>query len=265
MEDKRNMESVEPVELYLAEIRKIPPLSEEEKLALPLRAKAGTTEALNRLAEAHLAMVVEIAREYEGRGLHILDLIQEGNNGLIRAVKEFDWASDGEFAPFAHIRIRRSIRSAFDSACIDYRIPLERIEQVNRVVRAREELRQQLGREPAPEEVARSLGISEEKIRHFCEESPEEEDDLILEPEAEESATPEDMLREALETDSRLTCREKAVLSYRFGLDGLGTHTPEETGRFFGITRERVWLIENKFFRHRHSPGQEKKIRDFYG
>ena len=268
MENKRKMESVDPVELYLEEIRKVPPLSEEEKLALPRQAKAGSSEARNRMAEAHLEMVVEIAREYEGRGLALLDLIQEGNNGLIRAARDFDFESDKEFASFAEDLIRRYIRHALDTACIERRIPVEKIEQINRIMRAYRELEQQLGRDPAPEELARALGLSEAEV-HPLFEGPREEDADVVELEAEEAEDPgsfdiTEEIRKLLEESERLSPREKDVISFRFGLDGNGVHTLEETGNTFGITRERVRQIENKLIRHRHSLRRAKKIRDFY-
>lgn len=257
------------VQLYLDEIRKIPILDQEEKQAQIRRLAEGDKEAVNYLAAEYLEMVVTIAWEYNGRGLHILDLIQEGNYGLAKAVETFDWGSDrAEFPAFAEKWIRRAIDQAFECACIDRQIPVEQIEKINNIMQARKKLQEELNREPTAQEVAREMGIPQEEIEkmvHFSEEDPEEVIELDLEePEDSEPVSPEEMIRWVLKNDERITDREKEVICHRLGLDGNGPHSPEETAEAFGVTRERIRMIENKVMRRIHVRNRSKNLRDFY-
>ena len=258
------------VELYMEELRKVQPLTEEEKNTLPRRLREDDHDAKKRIGELHLEMVVPIAQEYEGRGLWILDLIQEGNCGLVKALETFDWNNDAaEFPAFAEKWIRRAIEEAFKCACIDRRIPVEQIEKINNIMQARKKLQEELNREPTAQEIAWELGISDAEVEKFVPNTGESVDQEILELDMEETGDPEpnsmqEYLLEVLKDNCRITDREREVIYFRFGMDGNGPHSLEETAEAFGVTRERIRMIENKVMRRIHVRNRSKKIRDFY-
>ena len=258
------------VEMYLEELRKdMQPLTEEEKNTLHQRLREGDPKAKRQILELHVEMVVPIAQEYEGKGLWILDLIQEGNCGLVKAAETFDWDNDvAEFTAFAEKKIRRAIDLAFKSACIDRRIPVEQIEKINNIMQARKKLQEELHREPTAQEIAREMGIPQEELEKDVRVPEEDLDDVIElnleEPEDTEPVSREDMLRRVIENDERIRGREKEVLCYRVGLNGNVPHTMEETAEAFGITRDRVLMIEKKVIRRIHVRRHVKELKDFY-
>lgn len=258
------------VEMYLEELRKdMQPLTEEEKNTLHQRLREGDPKAKRQILELHVEMVVPIAQEYEGKGLWILDLIQEGNCGLVKAAETFDWDNDvAEFTAFAEKKIRRAIDLAFKSACIDRRIPMERIKMINEIAETREKLQEELQREPTVQEIAREMGIPLEEtmeVIHVPEKNSEEIIELNLEePEDTEPVSREDMLRRVIENDERIRGREKEVLCYRVGLNGNVPHTMEETAEAFGVTRERIRALENKVIRRIHVGNRSGRLKDFY-
>ena len=271
----------DPVRMYLKEIGQIKLLSPEEEVELAKRVAEGDQEAKNKLTEANLRLVVSIAKKYSGRGLHILDLIQEGNTGLIRAVDKFDWTKGNKFSTYATWWIRQAITRAIADQARTIRVPVHMVEVINKATRCNRKLVQELGREPTVEEIAAELGLPVEKI---IEANRTAADTLSLDtPVGDEEDTsigsfvPDDMtpgpadatsnaqhaeaLKEILDT---LTEREADVLRMRFGMYDGRTHTLEEVGQIFGVTRERIRQIENKAIRKLRHPSRAKKIKDFY-
>ena len=271
----------DPVRMYLKEIGQVKLLSAEEEVELAKRIAEGDQAAKNKLTEANLRLVVSIAKKYSGRGLHILDLIQEGNTGLIRAVDKFDWTKGNKFSTYATWWIRQAITRAIADQARTIRVPVHMVEVINKATRCNRKLVQELGREPTVEEIAAELGLPVEKI---IEANRTAADTLSLDtPVGDEEDTsigsfvPDDMtpgpadatsnallaeaLKEILDT---LTEREADVLRMRFGMYDGRTHTLEEVGQIFCVTRERIRQIENKAIRKLRHPSRAKKIKDFY-
>ena len=271
----------DPVRMYLKEIGQIKLLSAEEEVELAKRIAEGDQEAKNKLTEANLRLVVSIAKKYSGRGLHILDLIQEGNTGLIRAVDKFDWTKGNKFSTYATWWIRQAITRAIADQARTIRVPVHMVEVINKATRCNRKLVQELGREPTVEEIAKELNLPVEKIIEanrtaadtLSLDTPvgDEEDTSIgsfvedERPPGPADATSNALLAEALkEILDTLTEREADVLRMRFGMYDGRTHTLEEVGQIFGVTRERIRQIENKAIRKLRHPSRAKKIRDFY-
>lgn len=270
----------DPVRMYLKEIGRVPLLSSEEEVDLAKRMEAGEEEAKRRLAEANLRLVVSIAKRYVGRGMLFLDLIQEGNLGLIKAVEKFDYRKGYKFSTYATWWIRQAITRAIADQARTIRIPVHMVETINKLIRVSRQLLQELGREPLPEEIAKEMGITEEKVREIMKiaqepvslETPigEEEDshlgDFIEDHEARAPAEEASftLLREQLdEVLKTLTDREQKVLRLRFGLDDGRARTLEEVGQRFGVTRERIRQIEAKTLRKLRHPSRSKKLKDY--
>ena len=270
----------DPVRMYLKEIGKVPLLSAEEEIELAKRMENGDVEAKNRLAEANLRLVVSIAKRYVGRGMLFLDLIQEGNLGLIKAVDKFDFRKGFKFSTYATWWIRPAITRAIADQARTIRIPVHMVETINKLLRVSRQLLQELGREPTPEEIAKEMDIPVERVREIQKisqepvslETPigEEEDshlgDFIQDDNvpvpAEEAAST--ILKEQLvEVLGTLTEREQKVLRLRFGLDDGRARTLEEVGREFNVTRERIRQIEAKALRKLRHPSRSRKLRDF--
>ena len=270
----------DPVRMYLKEIGKVPLLSAEEEIELAKRMENGDVEAKNRLAEANLRLVVSIAKRYVGRGMLFLDLIQEGNLGLIKAVDKFDFRKGFKFSTYATWWIRQAIKRAISDQARTIRIPVHMVETINKLLRVSRQLLQELGREPTPEEIAKEMDIPVERVREIQKisqepvslETPigEEEDshlgDFIQDDNvpvpAEEAAST--ILKEQLvEVLGTLTEREQKVLRLRFGLDDGRARTLEEVGREFNVTRERIRQIEAKALRKLRHPSRSRKLRDF--
>ncbi len=270
----------DPVRMYLKEIGKVPLLTAEEEIELAKRMEKGDEEAKNALAEANLRLVVSIAKRYVGRGMLFLDLIQEGNLGLIKAVEKFDYRKGYKFSTYATWWIRQAITRAIADQARTIRIPVHMVETINKLIRVSRQLLQTLGREPSPEEIAAEMNIPEEKVREILKisqepvslETPigEEEDshlgDFIEDdnvPAPAEAAT-QMLLREQLDKvlDS-LTDREKKVLRLRFGLDDGRQRTLEEVGKEFNVTRERIRQIEAKALRKLRHPSRSKQLKDY--
>jgi len=270
----------DPVRMYLKEIGKIPLLTADEEIELAKRMEAGDEEAKKRLAEANLRLVVSIAKRYVGRGMLFLDLIQEGNLGLMKAVEKFDYRKGFKFSTYATWWIRQAITRAIADQARTIRIPVHMVETINKLVRVQRQLVQELGRDPSPEEIAKEMNMEVEKVREIMKiaqepvslETPigEEEDshlgDFI---EDDNALAPQDaatftMLREQLigVLDS-LTPREQKVLKLRFGLDDGRARTLEEVGKEFDVTRERIRQIEAKALRKLRHPSRSKKLKDF--
>ncbi len=270
----------DPVRMYLKDIGKISLLSSEEEIELAKRIEAGDEEAKKRLAETNLRLVVSIAKRYAGRGMQFLDLIQEGNLGLIKAVEKFDYRKGYKFSTYATWWIRQAITRAIADQSRTIRIPVHMVETINRLIRTSRQLLQELGREPQPEEIAKRMDIPVERVREVMKisqdpvslETPigEEEDshlgDFIQD---EHVAVPVDaatftllheQLLEVLET---LTEREQKVLKLRFGLEDGHPRTLEEVGREFNVTRERIRQIEAKALRKLRHPSRSKKLKDY--
>ena len=270
----------DPVRMYLREIGKIPLLSYDKELELAKRILEGDEEAKQELAEANLRLVVSIAKKYVGRGMLFLDLIQEGNMGLIKAVEKFDYTKGFKFSTYATWWIRQAITRAIADQARTIRIPVHMVETINRLIRTSRHLLQQLGREPTPEEIAKEMDMSVEKVMEIQKiaqdpvslETPiGEEDDSHLGDfiQDEDSPAPQDaasytLLREQLEEVMKtLTPREAKVLRLRFGLDDGKARTLEEVGKEFDVTRERISQIEAKALRKLRHPSRSKKLRDY--
>ena len=270
----------DPVRMYLREIGKIPLLSYEKELELAKRILDGDEEAKQELAEANLRLVVSIAKKYVGRGMLFLDLIQEGNMGLIKAVEKFDYTKGFKFSTYATWWIRQAITRAIADQARTIRIPVHMVETINRLIRTSRHLLQQLGREPTPEEIAEEMEISVDKVMEIQKiaqdpvslETPiGEEDDSHLGDfiQDEDSPAPHDaasytLLREQLEeVMGTLTPREAKVLKLRFGLEDGKARTLEEVGKEFDVTRERIRQIEAKALRKLRHPSRSKKLRDY--
>ena len=270
----------DPVRMYLREIGKIPLLSYEKELELAKRILDGDEEAKQELAEANLRLVVSIAKKYVGRGMLFLDLIQEGNMGLIKAVEKFDYTKGFKFSTYATWWIRQAITRAIADQARTIRIPVHMVETINRLIRTSRHLLQQFGREPTIEEIAQEMDMSVEKVMEIQKiaqdpvslETPiGEEDDSHLGDfiQDEDSPAPQDaasytLLREQLnEVMKTLTPREAKVLRLRFGLDDGKARTLEEVGKEFDVTRERIRQIEAKALRKLRHPSRSKKLRDY--
>ena len=271
----------DPVRMYLKEIGQVKLLSAEEEVELAKRVSEGDQAAKNKLTEANLRLVVSIAKKYSGRGLHILDLIQEGNTGLIRAVDKFDWTKGNKFSTYATWWIRQAITRAIADQARTIRVPVHMVEVINKATRCNRKLVQELGREPTVEEIAKELGLPVEKIIEANRTAADtlsldtpvgDEEDTSIGSFVEDERTPgpadatsnallAEALKEILDT---LTEREADVLRMRFGMYDGRTHTLEEVGQIFGVTRERIRQIENKAIRKLRHPSRAKKIRDFY-
>ena len=271
----------DPVRMYLKEIGQVKLLSAEEEVELAKRVAEGDQAAKNKLTEANLRLVVSIAKKYSGRGLHILDLIQEGNTGLIRAVDKFDWTKGNKFSTYATWWIRQAITRAIADQARTIRVPVHMVEVINKATRCNRKLVQELGREPTVEEIAKELNLPVEKIIEANRTAADtlsldtpvgDEEDTSIGSFVEDERTPgpadatsNAMLAEALkEILDTLTEREADVLRMRFGMYDGRTHTLEEVGQIFGVTRERIRQIENKAIRKLRHPSRAKRIRDFY-
>lgn len=271
----------DPVRMYLKEIGQIPLLSPEEEQELAKQVAEGDPNAKNKLTEANLRLVVSIAKKYSGRGLHILDLIQEGNTGLIRAVDKFDYTKGNKFSTYATWWIRQAITRAIADQARTIRVPVHMVEVINKATRCNRKLVQELGREPTLEEIADELNLPIEKIIEANRTAADtlsldtpvgDEEDTTIGSFVEDDNTPgpadatsNTLLAEALsEILNTLTEREADVLRLRFGMCDGKTHTLEEVGQIFGVTRERIRQIENKAIRKLRHPSRAKKIRDFY-
>ena len=271
----------DPVRMYLKEIGQIKLLSAEEEVELAKAVAEGDQYAKNKLTEANLRLVVSIAKKYSGRGLHILDLIQEGNTGLIRAVDKFDWTKGNKFSTYATWWIRQAITRAIADQARTIRVPVHMVEVINKATRCNRKLVQELGREPTVEEIAAELNLPVEKIIEANRTAADtlsldtpvgDEEDTSIGSFVEDERTPgpadatsnallAEALKEILDT---LTEREADVLRMRFGMYDGRTHTLEEVGQIFGVTRERIRQIENKAIRKLRHPSRAKKIKDFY-
>ena len=270
----------DPVRMYLREIGRIPLLSYDEELELAKKVLEGDEEAKQKLAESNLRLVVSIAKKYVGRGMLFLDLIQEGNMGLIKAVEKFDYTKGYKFSTYATWWIRQAITRAIADQARTIRIPVHMVETINKLIRTSRHLLQQLGREPTPEEIAEEMEIPVEKVTEIQKiaqdpvslETPiGEEDDSHLGDfiQDDESPAPQDaaaytLLREQLEEVMKtLTPREAKVLKLRFGLEDGKTRTLEEVGKEFNVTRERIRQIEAKALRKLRHPSRSKKLKDY--
>lgn len=270
----------DPVRLYLKEIGRVPLLTPEQEVELAKRVEAGDGEAKARLAEANLRLVVSIAKRYVGRGMLFLDLIQEGNLGLIKAVEKFDYRKGYKFSTYATWWIRQAITRAIADQARTIRIPVHMVETINKLIRVSRQLLQELGREPSADEIAAEMDMTEDRVREIMKiaqepvslETPigEEEDshlgDFIPDEDAPAPADAasflllKEQLEEVLET---LTPREEKVLRLRFGLDDGRARTLEEVGRVFDVTRERIRQIEAKALRKLRHPSRSRKLKDY--
>ena len=270
----------DPVRMYLKEIGKVPLLSAEEEIELAKRMELGDQEAKKRLAEANLRLVVSIAKRYVGRGMLFLDLIQEGNLGLIKAVEKFDYRKGYKFSTYATWWIRQAITRAIADQARTIRIPVHMVETINKLIRVSRQLLQELGREPSPEEIAEEMDIPVERVREILKISQEpvsletpigEEEDSHLGDfiQDENVPVPADaaaftLLKEQLdEVLGTLTEREQKVLRLRFGLDDSRARTLEEVGKEFNVTRERIRQIEAKALRKLRHPSRSRKLKDY--
>ncbi len=270
----------DPVRMYLKEIGKVPLLTAAEEVEIAQRMAEGDQDAKQQLAEANLRLVVSIAKRYVGRGMLFLDLIQEGNLGLIKAVEKFDYRKGYKFSTYATWWIRQAITRAIADQARTIRIPVHMVETINKLIRVNRQLLQEYGRDPRPDEIAREMGITEDKVREIIKiaqepvslETPigEEEDshlgDFIPDDDAPAPAEVvagtllKEQLMDVLDT---LTTREEKVLRLRFGLDDGKARTLEEVGREFAVTRERIRQIEAKALRKLRHPSRSKKLKDF--
>ena len=276
----KNIPTDDPVRMYFKEIGKVPLLSAEEERELAIRIEQGDEEAKKKLCESNLRLIVSIARRYLNRGLSFLDLIQEGNLGLIKAVEKFDYTKGYKFSTYATWWIRQAITRSIADQARTIRIPVHMVETINKLIRISRQLLQEYGREPTSEEIAREMGISVEKVREIKKisqdpvslETPigEEEDshlgdfipdeDIPSPVDAAAYSMLQKQLREVLDT---LSEREKKVLILRFGLDDGRPRTLEEVGKEFNVTRERIRQIEAKALRKLRHPSRSKKLRDY--
>ena len=275
-----NYSTDDPVRMYLKEIGKVPLLTADEEIELATRMSEGDEEAKRRMAEANLRLVVSIAKRYVGRGMLFLDLIQEGNLGLIKAVEKFDYTKGYKFSTYATWWIRQAITRAIADQARTIRIPVHMVETINKVIRVSRQLLQELGHDPSAEEIAKEMGMPVEKVRDILKiaqepvslETPigEEEDshlgDFIPDEDASEpsEAASFSLLKEQLmEVLDTLTPREKKVLELRFGIVDGRTRTLEEVGKEFNVTRERIRQIEAKALRKLRHPSRSRKLKDF--
>ena len=276
--DGYNLE--DPVRMYLKEIGKVPLLTAEEEIELAKRMEEGDEEAKKRLSEANLRLVVSIAKRYVGRGMLFLDLIQEGNLGLIKAVEKFDYSKGYKFSTYATWWIRQAITRAIADQARTIRIPVHMVETINKLVRVSRQLLQQLGREPSPEEIAVEMNMPVERVREILKISQEpvsletpigeeedshlgdfiQDDNVPVPAEAAAFTLLKEQLRDVLST---LTEREQKVLRLRFGLDDGRARTLEEVGKEFNVTRERIRQIEAKALRKLRHPSRSRKLKDF--
>lgn len=270
----------DPVKMYLKDIGKVPLLSPDEETELAKRMMDGDEDAKRLLSEANLRLVVSIAKRYMGRGMHFLDLIQEGNLGLMKAVEKFDYQKGFKFSTYATWWIRQAITRAIADQARTIRIPVHMVETINKLIRVSRRLLQELGREPTPEEIAVELGVTEEKVREIQRiaqdpvslETPigEEEDSHLSDfIEDEGSASPQEKVSDALLKEQilgvldSLTPREQKVLRLRYGLEDGRSRTLEEVGKVFNVTRERIRQIEAKALRKLRHPSRSKRLKDF--
>ncbi|HJD31267.1 MAG TPA: RNA polymerase sigma factor RpoD [Candidatus Eisenbergiella stercorigallinarum] len=290
-EDEVDMENIDlsvpdgvsiedPVRMYLKEIGKVPLLSADEEIELAQRMEEGDEDAKKRLAEANLRLVVSIAKRYVGRGMLFLDLIQEGNLGLIKAVEKFDYRKGYKFSTYATWWIRQAITRAIADQARTIRIPVHMVETINKLIRVSRQLLQELGREPAPEEIAEEMNMPVERVREILKISQEpvsletpigEEEDSHLGDFIQDDNVPVpadaaafSLLKEQLnEVLGTLTEREQKVLRLRFGLDDGRARTLEEVGKEFNVTRERIRQIEAKALRKLRHPSRSRKLKDY--
>ena len=270
----------DPVRMYLKEIGKVSLLTQEEEIELAVRMSQGDEEAKRRMAEANLRLVVSIAKRYVGRGMLFLDLIQEGNLGLIRAVEKFDYTKGFMFSTYATWWIRQAITRAIADQARTIRIPVHMVETINKLVRIQRQLLQELGRDPSPEEIGEKMGLTAERVREIQKISQEpvsletpigeeedsqlgdfiEDDAAIVPPDAASFSMLQEQLSKVLDG---LAERERKVISLRFGLEDGHPHTLEEVGREFGVTRERIRQIESKTLAKLRHPSRSSKLKDY--
>lgn len=270
----------DPVKVYLKEIGRVPLLSSEEEVRLAIAIKDGDEAAKKRLSEANLRLVVSIAKRYLGRGMQFLDLIQEGNLGLIKAVEKFDYTKGFKFSTYATWWIRQAITRAIADQARTIRIPVHMVETINKLVRIQRQLLQELGRDPSPEEIGEKMGLTAERVREIQKISQEpvsletpigeeedsqlgdfiEDDAAIVPPDAASFSMLQEQLSKVLDG---LAERERKVISLRFGLEDGHPHTLEEVGRQFGVTRERIRQIESKTLAKLRHPSRSSKLKDY--